>query len=49
MEKDLICMCGREIEPEENFGDSDEPICGICWDDMHNQPDEEFSDADPGL
>ena len=41
--------CGEEMSSEENYHTSKEPICGICWDAMHYEEPDTFSDADPGL
>jgi hypothetical protein len=46
----LRCVeCGAQITPEENMNIPPDPICGICWEALHQPEENDFSDADPGL
>lgn len=46
----MICEeCETIISNEENSNTVKHPICGVCWDKLHQEQFDEFSDADIGL
>jgi len=41
--------CGFQITTIENYGTNAHPICGVCYDALHPESNDEHSDADAGL